>query len=64
MGLYWRRANATGAAAAIIIGTLAVLGWQNFGDPQAIDPFWVAAPVALVAIVVGSLATPRQLVHA
>ncbi len=57
MGLYWRRANATGAAAAIIVGTLAVLGWQNFGDPRAIDPFWIAAPVTLAAIIVGSLAT-------
>jgi solute:Na+ symporter, SSS family len=64
MGLYWRGANATGAAAAIIVGTLAVLGWQNFGDPQFIDPFWVAAPVTLVAIVVGSLAAPRRLAHA
>jgi len=57
MGLYWRGANATGAAAAIVVGTLAVLGWQNFGDPRAIDPFWIAAPVTLVAIIVGSLAT-------
>ena len=57
MGLYWRSANATGAAAAIIVGTLAVLGWQNFGDPRAIDPFWIAAPVTLAAIIVGSLAT-------
>ena len=57
MGLYWRGANATGAAAAIIVGTLAVLGWQNFGDPRAIDPFWIAAPVTLAAIIVGSLAT-------
>ena len=55
LGLYWRGANATGAAAAIIVGTLSVLGWQTFGDPRAIDPFWIAAPVTLVAIVVGSL---------
>ena len=55
LGLYWRGANATGAAAAIIVGTLSVLGWQTFGDPRALDPFWIAAPVTLVAIVVGSL---------
>jgi SSS family solute:Na+ symporter len=55
LGLYWRGANATGAAAAIIVGTLSVLGWQTFGDPRALDPFWIAAPVTLAAIVVGSL---------
>ena len=56
MGLYWRGANAAGAAAAIVVGTLAVLGWQTFGDPRALDPFWIAAPVTFVAIVAGSLA--------
>jgi Na+/proline symporter len=55
LGLYWRGANATGAAAAIIVGTLSVLGWQTFGDPRAVDPFWIAAPVTLLAIVAGSL---------
>lgn len=59
MGLYWRGANATGAAAAIVIGTAAVLGWQTFGNPRAVDPFWIAAPVTFVAIVAGSLATRR-----
>ena len=55
MGLYWRGANATGAASAIVAGTLAVLGWQRFGDPASIDPFWIAAPVTFVTIVAGSL---------
>ena len=57
LGLYWRGANATGAAAGIVAGTAAVFGWQQFGDARAIDPFWVAAPVTFTAIVVGSLAT-------
>jgi len=39
---------------AIIVGTLSVLGWQTFGDPRALDPFWIAAPITLAAIVVGS----------
>ncbi len=57
MGLYWRGANATGAAAAILIGTAAVLGWQTFGNTRAVDPFWIAAPVTFAALVAGSLAS-------
>jgi Na+/proline symporter len=57
MGLYWRGANATGAAAAIIVGTLAVLGWENFGDPGTVDPLWIAAPMTFLVIIVVSLAT-------
>jgi SSS family solute:Na+ symporter len=60
MGLYWRGANATGAAAAIIIGTAAVLGWQNLGNPRALDPFWIAAPVTFVALVAGSVLSRRS----
>jgi SSS family solute:Na+ symporter len=60
MGLYWRGANATGAAAAIIIGTAAVLGWQNLGDPRRLDPFWIAAPVTMAALVAGSSLSRRS----
>jgi SSS family solute:Na+ symporter len=61
LGLYWRGANATGAAVAIVVGTLAVLGWQNLGDPRAVDPFWIAGPVTLVALVAGSRVGSRTL---
>ena len=56
MGLYWRGANASGAASAIVVGTLAVLGWQQFGDTGAVDPFWIAAPITFLALVAGSIA--------
>jgi SSS family solute:Na+ symporter len=60
VGLYWRGASAGGAAAAIVLGTAAVLGWQTLGDPRAVDPFWIAAPVSFAAIVAGSYAAPRR----
>jgi SSS family solute:Na+ symporter len=60
MGLYWRGANATGAAAAIIVGTVSVLGWQNLGDPRAVDPFWIAAPITFLALFIGSRAAGRS----
>ena len=54
VGLYWSGATATGAAAGIVVGTAAVLGWQTLGDPKTIDPFWIATPVTLTALMIGS----------
>jgi Na+/proline symporter len=54
VGLYWRGATAVGAASGIVIGTLAVLGWQVFGAPGTLDPFWIGLPVTLAAIAGGS----------
>jgi SSS family solute:Na+ symporter len=53
-GLYWRGATATGATAAIVAGTLAVLSWHMFGKPEALDPFWIGTPVSVVFLVGGS----------
>jgi SSS family solute:Na+ symporter len=64
VGLYWRGASAAGAAAAIVGGTGAVLGWNTFGDPAAVDPFWIAAPVSFAALAAGSFAVPRRLATA
>ncbi len=54
VGLYWRAATATGAAAGIVVGTSAVLAWQTFGDARAVDPFWIATPATLAALAIGS----------
>jgi SSS family solute:Na+ symporter len=53
-GLYWRGATATGATAGIVAGTLAVLSWHTFGNPEALDPFWIGTPVSVVFLVGGS----------
>jgi Na+/proline symporter len=54
VGLYWPAATATGAAAGIVVGTSTVLAWQTLGDPRAVDPFWIATPVTVAALVIGS----------
>ena len=53
-GLYWRGANAAGAAAGIIAGTLAVIGWHILGDPKMLDPFWIGAPVTILSLYTAS----------
>jgi Na+/proline symporter len=57
-GLYWRRANATGAVASIVAGAVAYVAWQRLTPdwPADLLAFGVSAAV-LVAV---SLATARR----
>jgi SSS family solute:Na+ symporter len=52
-GLFWRGATATGAAAGIISGTLAVLLWQSLATSR-LDTFWIGTPVTLLGLYAGS----------
>lgn len=58
-GLYLALPTATGAVAAIALGTGSVLAWQFLGEPGRVDPFWIGAPVTILTLLLVSSATPR-----
>lgn len=60
-GLYWPRANATGAAAALILGALGPITFLLLGKKYAIAPEIAGASsfgLAALGMIVGSLLTP------
>jgi Na+/proline symporter len=57
-GLYWRRANASGAVASIVAGAVGYVAWQRLAPEWPADLF--AFGVSAVVLVAVSLATARQ----
>jgi SSS family solute:Na+ symporter/sodium/proline symporter len=55
---FWRRANAAGAVASILMGTLVTVTW-NLAGIQSVDAIYPALAVSLVGLVGVSLATTR-----
>lgn len=55
---FWRRANASGAVASILMGTLVTVGW-NLAGVQSVDAIYPALLVSLVGLIGVSLATAR-----
>lgn len=58
-GLFSRRPTSTGAAWSIVSGTAAVLSWRWLDQPGGLDPFWVAAPISVLTLLVVSSAGRR-----
>ncbi|MEM1248660.1 MAG: sodium/solute symporter [Acidobacteriota bacterium] len=56
LGVFWRRANAPGAIAAMLGGCAATFLWKAFGTPT-LDPVLPGCAVSLVLFVAVSLAT-------
>ncbi|MFT4163897.1 MAG: sodium:solute symporter [Microlunatus sp.] len=57
-GFLWKRANGTGALAAMGAGTVATLVTMAFTDVLANEPIYVGLAASIVSYVVVSLATP------
>ena len=66
-GLFWKRANAAGAAAAMAAGTVAVIAGMVWYGPLENEPIYVGLLASLAAFVVVSLLTkptPQAVVDA
>lgn len=53
--LNWRRATVPGAAASMAAGFVGVVVWYLAGDPGGLAPVFGGLPLAVIAMVVGSL---------
>ena len=59
VGLFWKRATAVGAAAAMLGGCVTTFAWKLYG-PATIDPVLPGCAVSCLLFVAGSLATPVE----
>lgn len=57
LGFAWKRANSTGALAAMITGCITAIVWYVLGKPFGIFPILPSLITSVIAMVVGSLAT-------
>ncbi|MBE9403308.1 sodium:solute symporter family protein [Brachybacterium sp. Marseille-Q2903] len=55
--LFWKRATAVGALAAMLVGGVATIGWEVSGRAAEVNSVIVSLPLAIIALVVGSLLT-------
>jgi Na+/pantothenate symporter len=53
--LNWRRATVAGAAASMTAGFVGVIAWYAAGDPGGLAPVFGGLPLAVIAMIVGSL---------
>lgn len=60
--VWWRKANAVGAVASMIAGTVMVVLWQQSGltESTGLDPLLAGLASSTLAMIIGSLATQRS----
>jgi SSS family transporter len=59
LGLNWKRGNAAGAIAAMVVGFITALTWFLNGKPFGIDPVIPGVLLSILLFVVVSLITPK-----
>jgi SSS family solute:Na+ symporter/sodium/proline symporter len=59
---FWKRANAAGAVASILMGTVVTIAW-NIAGVEAVDAIYPALIASLVGLFGVSLLTPRPAPH-
>ncbi len=62
-GLFWKRANASGAVTSILLGLVSWLLMEALGADSVWPPQLVGLACALLGMVAGSLATPPHPMH-
>jgi solute:Na+ symporter, SSS family len=56
----WKRASKWGALIAMSLGVVVTIVWEQLDRPYGVNSVIISLPIALVAIVVGSLAIPDR----
>ncbi|WP_109472663.1 sodium:solute symporter family protein [Ornithinimicrobium cavernae] len=54
----WRRASTAGVLTSMVLGVVVTITWEQLGQPGGVNSVLVSLPVALVALVLVSLAVP------
>jgi SSS family solute:Na+ symporter len=57
---FWQRASKWGVLASMTLGVVITITWEQLGLPGGVNSVLVSLPVALVALVVVSLAVPDR----
>lgn len=60
--VWWKKANAVGAIASMLVGTVSSVGWElaELSAVTGLDPMLIGIVCSTTAMVVGSLATQRS----
>jgi SSS family solute:Na+ symporter len=56
----WKRASTPGALIAMALGVVVTIVWEQLDQPYGVNSVIVSLPVALVALVAGSLLLPNR----
>lgn len=57
---FWRRASKWGALCSMVLGVIVTITWEQLGKPYGLNSVIISLPVALIVMVVVSLATPDR----
>ncbi|WP_203230160.1 sodium:solute symporter family protein [Segeticoccus rhizosphaerae] len=60
---FWRRASRNGALLAMVLGVVVTITWEQLDQPYDLNSVLISLPVALIALVAGSLVMPDRTVR-
>lgn len=57
---FWQRASKAGALTSMLLGVVVTITWEQLGQPYGLNSVLISLPVALVSLVLVSLALPDR----